>query len=152
MKVLNQIKKFFNITFAIFTCVTLAMVTYNLLTVNVDHLVMATKIKVGSLYWQTMFFAAVTSLSVVIIDLFKRINGVIARILKFAFSYGAFAVWFFVMSIPATEGIVTNNVIIFASMIFVVAYTLTIVVKSFFVWLLLKLFGKEDDSYRSIFS
>ena len=152
MKVLNQIKKFFNITFSIFTCVTLAMVTYNLLTVNVDHLVLATKIKVGALCWQIMFFSAVTALSVVIIDLFKKLNSVLARILKFAFSYGAFALWFFVMSVPAAEGTVTNNVVIFASMIFVVAYTLTIVVKSFFTWVILKMFGKKDDSYKSIFS
>ena len=151
MKVLNQFKKFFNIAFAIFTCVTLAMVTYNLLTVNVDHLVLATKIKVGALCWQIMFFASVTAMSVVVIDL-KGLNGVLARLLKFAFSYAGFAIWFFVMSVPASEGGATPNVVIFASAIFLIAYTLVVAIKGIFVWLINRLFRRNNNSYNNLFS
>lgn len=151
MKVINQILKFLNITFAIFTFVTLFMVTYNLLTTNVDHLVMATKMKVGVLYWQIMFFASVTALSVVVIDLFKKLNPVIARILKFFASYAAFYVWFFVLTEQAKAGLVTFNVVIMGSGIFLIVYTAIIALKLFAKWLLIKLFGEEDDSYVSVF-
>lgn len=152
MKVLNQIKKFLNITFAIFACVTLFMVTYNLLTTDVNHLVMATKVKVGALYWQIMLFAAVTALSATVVDLFKNLNVVVARLIKFIFSYGAFALWFFILSIPAAEGQVKPAIVITVSVIFVVIYAAVVAFTTLAKWLIIKLFCKQDDNYESIYT
>lgn len=151
MKVLNQIRKFFNLTFAIFTFVTLFMVTYNLMTTDVQHLVMATKSKVGELYWQIMLFAAVTSLAATVVDLFKKLNGIVARLIKFIFSYGAFALWFFVLSVPAAEGLVKPAIVITASVIFVVIYAAVVAFTAFAKWLIVKLFGKKDGVYESVY-
>ena len=152
MKVLNQIKKFFNLTFAIFTFVTLFMVTYNLLTTDVDYLVMATKVKVVALYWQIMLFAAVTALSSTVVDLFGKLNGVISRLIKFIFSYGAFALWFFVLSVPAAEGHVKPAIVLTASVIFVVIYAAVVAFTALSKWLIIRVFGKKDDNYKNIYS
>ena len=151
MKALQLIKRFFTLTFTIFTVVTLCMVTYNLITSDVNHLVLATKTKVAVLYWQIMFFAAVTALSSVVTDIFKKLNPVIARIIKFIFSYAAFGVWFFVLSVPAKEGYVKPSVILIASMLFLVIYAIVTSVTALAKWLITRKSAKSDETYENVY-
>lgn len=151
MKVLRMLKKFFFITFAIFTFVTLGMVTFNYLTTDVNHIALSNQMKVVALYWQAMFFATVTALAVVVVDVFGKLNAIIARLLKFAFSYAAFALWFFVFSVGAKEGFVTPSVIIVGSVVFVVIYSVIVAAKALIKRILLHMFGKRDDDYENVF-
>ena len=55
------------------------------------------------------------------------------------------------MSVAAKSGNMTTGVIIVASVIFLVVYSVVIALKNITYWVLVKSFGSTDDSYVSLF-
>ncbi len=141
--VLLHIRKFFNITFALYTCVSFGMMLLNLAFVNGEAPRWG---GVALLFSQILLFSAICALAVTLVDIPAKLNRALGHLIKFVFCYGAFYLCFFALVSGTAEPI--NLVVL--STIFVILYAFVIVAAS----LVRAIFGKKksDEDYESVYT
>ena len=109
-KILSVIKKFFTVTFALYTCTSYGMMLLNVATVNGEAPQWS---GVALLFSHILLFSALTGLSQAVICAFDKLNGVISHLLRFIISYGAFYLCFFALgkSVPQPINVVVMSTI-----------------------------------------
>lgn len=115
MKIFYHIGKFFNIFFALYTCVSFGMMLCNR---ALDIRQAPTWGGVALLFGQIALFSAISALAFTLLDIPAKLSRALAHILKFIVSYGAFYISFFALVKSSAEPI--NIVVI--STVFVVVY------------------------------
>ncbi len=142
MKIIHHIKKFFNIAFALYTCVSFGMMLFNR-ALSIEEA--PTWGGVALLFGQIGLFSAICAIAVTLIDIPKGVNKALGHLLKFIFSYGAFYLCFFVLVKSVAEPI---NIVV-TSTVFVVLYAVVAVLAGLFAKL-----GKTKSGieYHSIYS
>ncbi len=114
-KILSVIKKFFTVTFALYTCTSYGMMLLNVATVNGEAPQWS---GVALLFSHILLFSAITGLSQAVITAFDKLNGVISHLLRFIIAYGAFYLAFFALGKSTPQPI---NVVVMSA-IFTVIY------------------------------
>jgi len=152
MKLLGFLKEFMFRTCALFTGVFLFMVSYNYFTTNTVHMQMSFKTEVAELCWHIMLFSVITAACTVIVDLFRSLNSIVARLIKFSASYLAFALWFFVLSNGARTGLATAKASLMATVYFICVYIGVVAVLALIKFGCKKLGGSLDDSYENVYN
>lgn len=143
MKIFYHIGKFFNIFFALYTCVSFGMMLCNRALAIQQA---PTWGGVALLFGQIALFSAISSLAFVLLDIPEKLNRALTHILKFIVSYGAFYVSFFALVKSSAEPI--NIVVI--STVFVVIYAVVASLAALFSRLCAP--KAAADEYESIYT
>lgn len=114
-----SIKKFFGITFAMYTCISYALMLLNILTLNAEAPQWS---GVALLFSHVLLFSALTALVFVLVGLLKKLNSALGHVIKFLLTYGAFYLCFFALQRGEAQPI---NVVTMSA-VFTVIYAITV--------------------------
>ena len=120
-KIIPHVTKFFNITFALYTCVSAGMMLLNIAFVTGG----APEWKgVALLFAQILLFSAICSLAITVFDAIKKLNRALGHLLKFICSYAAFYICFFVLVKGTSEPI---NIVVLSTAFIIVYAVVTLI-------------------------
>ncbi len=142
-KTFNLIGKFFNITFALFSCVSLGMMALNRL-VGIEEA--PTWGGVMLLFLQILLFSALCALSSVITAIPKKLNSALAHIIRFVICYIAFYICFIAMVKDTSK---LMNVVVLSTA-FVIIYAVVTALCAFVNYLLSRGDGNTNE-YTSVY-
>ena len=142
-KTFNLIGKFFNITFALFSCVSIGMMTLNRI-VQIEET--PTWGGVMLLFLQILLFSVLCALANVITAIPKKLNSALSHIIRFIISYAAFYLCFIVM-VKGTSRLM--NVVVMST-IFVIIYALVMGISVFVSWIT-SISDKKQEEYTSVY-
>lgn len=144
MRVLNQIRKFLNIAFALFTCLTFAMIVFYR-TSGVFGGLMWAWTDIEKLFGDILIFALIAGAVVTMVDLIPKVPSVIKYVIKFGLVYAAF--WFWMLDGDGVNG--SQKLIM--STVYVVAYAVIAVLGAILKFVEKKLAVGETD-YKSVYT
>lgn len=142
-KTLNLIGKFFYITFALFTCVSLGMMALNR-AVGIEEA--PTWGGVMLLFLQILLFSVICAFASVITEIPKKLNSALGQIIRFVICYIAFYVCFVAMVSDASR---LMNVVVLSTA-FVIIYAVVVSFSVLINFLLAKS-GKNADKYTNVY-
>ena len=142
-KIIPHVKKFFGITFALYTCVSFGMMLLNIAFVSAAAPEWS---GVALLFSQILLFASLCGLFVTVFDAIKKLNRVLGHLLKFVFCYGAFYLCFFALVKGASEPI---NIVVLSTA-FVLIYAVVAAISAGIRALSVK--GEKSDEYVNVYS
>lgn len=145
MKIINQIKKLLNITFALYTCLAFAVMAFNR---------MATGEYYGGISWywsdiekmfgEILIFALLTGVIITVTDIIPKIPSAVKYLIKFVLVYGAYWLWLF-------DGNSNASHILLMSTVYVIVFALIAVLGAVFAFIGRKLSAKNGE-YKKQYS
>ncbi len=143
-KIIPHVTKFFNITFALYTCVSFGMMLLNIAFVTGE----APKWNgVALLFAHMLLFSAICGLAITLTSIPKKLSGALAHVIRFVCCYGAFYLCFFALVKNTAEPI---NVVVLSTA-FVIIYAVVAVACAVFRALLCKKAAAADE-YENVYS
>ena len=143
MKIINLVRKFLNITFALFTCLAFAMIIFYR-TSGVFGGLMWAWTDIEKMFVDILIFALVSGAVVTATDLIPVIPSAVKYVIKFVFVYGAF--WFWMLDGEAVNG--SQKLIM--STVYVVAYAVIAVLGAVLKFIEKKLSANGAD-YKNVY-
>lgn len=143
MKIINLVRKFLNITFALFTCLAFAMIIFYR-TSGVFGGLMWAWTDIEKMFVDILIFALVSGAVVTATDLIPVIPSAVKYVIKFVLVYGAF--WFWMLDGEAVNG--SQKLIM--STVYVVAYAVIAVLGAVLKFIEKKLSANCAD-YKNVY-
>ncbi len=144
MKVINQLKKLFSITFALYTCFAFAiMIFYK--TSGSSGGVMWAWSDIEMMFGNILLFSAYTGVIVTLADIFSKIPTAIRYLIKLILVYAGYYFWM-KLSVPN----VTSSQILIMSTIYVLVFAVVAIAAASLNFVEKKLTVKEPE-YKSVY-
>ncbi len=151
MKALNLVKKFLNITFAVFACLVFFLIFWNNLSSSYGGIMWAWS-DIALLFGETMIFSAVAGFAVTAVDAFGKVPSPIRYIIKLVIIYIGLYFWRFDgVKLNGGTDILGGSTKLIMSTLYVVVFALIALIGAVGSYGLKRL-AKKDGEYENVYS
>ncbi|MBE6704785.1 MAG: hypothetical protein E7583_05940 [Ruminococcaceae bacterium] len=144
MKLIEQLKKLFNITFAIYTCFAFAIMIFYKTSGKTGGVMWAWS-DIEMMFGYILIFAAYSGLVITLTDIIPKLNQAARHVIKLALVYAGYFVWM-KKSVPG----VTSSQILIMTTLYVVVFAVVSVAAALLTFAEKKMTVKEPE-YKSVF-